>query len=383
MEIEAKESVAEEENVSLTSEPSQELQDTQAESYEAPNDAAQAPLPNNKSERSSYGKKFSARVYKYFTLATFLIYYINCMVRIAINCSKYFKSQGIKTFSQWFMFMLDTDNWPKINKEIFDWYTITLLVFLLLYAIVFAVTFMRFSPKHKKTFKVFKKGFLMARRVIKLISVGLTLTVLINSAQLASFGDKFMFVISLCSILFTLVQIGVSIASWVIGKKLNKSVKQYVGNVVTNYLSSPSRSRPQIELEGGKHSVGNKLSVVKDRFLRTIETLTLTKEEAMQRDAEMSMYVIENTEITDRFENDYKEKDKVEKTLKEKKKPRKSKHSISKGKKITKSEKNRQAKAERAKASRVTKTLKTKSSSKKVVKEAACDVVNESDKVVK
>ncbi len=95
------------------------------------------------------------------------------------------------------------------------------------------------------------------------------------------------------------------------------------------------------------------------------------------------MYVIDNTEITDRFENDYKEKDTVEKTLKEKKKPRRAKHSISKGKKITKSEKNRQARAERAKASRVTKTLKTKSSSKKVVKEAACDVANESDKVVK
>ena len=53
MEIEAKESVAEEENVSLTSEPSQELQDTQAESYEAPNDAAQAPLPNRSEEHTS------------------------------------------------------------------------------------------------------------------------------------------------------------------------------------------------------------------------------------------------------------------------------------------------------------------------------------------
>lgn len=376
MEFKAEQSVLEEDNAPLD-ESEQEMQDAQTQDFDSQSSIEQNPIPSNNTDRSSYGKKLTARIYKYMSLATFLIYYINCMVRIAVKISKYFLNKGIKTFSQWFMFMLDTDNWEGINREIFDWYTITLLIFLALYAIVFAVTFMRFSSRHKKTYKIFKKGFLMARRVIKLISVGLTLTVLINSAQLASFGDKFMFVVSLCSIIFTFIQICISITSWIIGRKLNKSVKQYVGNVMTNYLSA-SRTRPQVESEG-KHSVGDKLSVAKDRFLRTIETLTLTKEEAMQRDAEMNMYVIDNNEMTDRFENDYQEKDKdqVEKTLKEKKKPRKSKRTISKSKKLT----GTKTKQDKARPSKVTKTLKTKVSGSKRGKKSEndCDGLQQND----
>lgn len=285
-----------------------------------------------KVDRNKYGKKFSARLYKYFTLLTFLVYYVNCMVRITMRCAKYFVRQGVKTIPQWLKFTFNSANWKDISKEIFDWYTITLLVFLFLYALVFAITFIRFSPKNKKTFKFFKKGFLMARRVVKLISVGLTLTVLINSAttRLATFGDKFLFVISLCSIMFTFLQICISVTSWIVGKKLNRSVKQYVGTVMTNYLSSSSRVRPQIE--GDKSgTAGDKVGKAKDRFLRTIEMMTLTKEEAMQRDAELNGYNIDKESLTERFENDYKEVESRDVAITdsdERKKPKKIRRSV-------------------------------------------------------
>ncbi|MDE5756883.1 MAG: hypothetical protein K2I23_07320, partial [Clostridia bacterium] len=199
---------------------------------------------NMRAEGKNYGKKFSARIYKYFSLLTFFIYYFNFLLRIAMRCSNYFKEQGITTFFAWWSVMTDKAKFADMAHAVFDWYTITLLVFLFLYSAVFLITFIRFSPKNKKTFKYFKKGFLMARRVIKLISVGLTLTVLVNSAQLATFSDKFMFVISLLSILFTFMQICVSLMTWIIGKKLNRSVKQYVGNGMRNYVATARVSPP-------------------------------------------------------------------------------------------------------------------------------------------
>ncbi|MDE7209247.1 MAG: hypothetical protein K2O31_05125, partial [Clostridia bacterium] len=288
-----------------------------------------------RAESKNYGKKFSARIYKYFSLLTFFIYYLNFMLRIGMRCSSYFKDQGITTFSAWWSVMTDKTKWGEIGDAIFDWYTITLLVFLFLYSVVFIITFIRFSPKHKKTFKYFKKGFVMARRVIKLISVGLTLTVLVNSAQLATFSDKFMFVISLLSIIFTVMQICVSVTTWIIGKKLNRSVKQYVGNVMSNYLAT-ARVRPQnIGTSKSKATVGDRIGKAKDRFLRTIETLTLTTEEVMQRAAEIEGYVVDNNDMTDRFENDYHPSVDEEIAVEDqKKKPKKAKHNVKKDKRI-------------------------------------------------
>lgn len=254
-------------------------------------------------ENKKYGKKFSARIYKFFSLFMFFIYYFNCMVRIVSNCVKYFKSQGVNSFSDLTNFTMDATKWGEISKAIFDWYTITLLIFLALYLIVFMITFIRYSPKHKKTFKFFKKGFVMARRLIKLISVGLTLTVLVKSAKLASFSDKFMFVISLLAMFVTVIQIFISVATWIWGRKLNRSVKQYVGNIMSNYIAT-ARVRPNTEV-GKRKTIGDKLGKAKDRFLRTMEAMTLTKEEAMQKDAEFEEYLVENVDITDRFENDY------------------------------------------------------------------------------
>lgn len=266
-------------------------------------------------ESKNYGKKFSARIYKFFSLFMFFVYYLNCMVRIISNCVKHVKAHAFNSFTEWLLFTLDTRNWSAISHAIFDWYTITLLVFLALYLVVFLITFIRYSPRHKKTFKFFKKGFVMARRLIKLISIGLTLTVLVNSAQLASFSDKFMFVISLFAILFTLIQIIVSVATWIWGRKLNRSVKQYVGNVMSGYIATTARARNNVG-SGKRKTIGDKLGKAKDRVLRTIEAMTLTKEEAMQRDAEYEDQIIESQDLTERFENDY-QPDSVEEHLEE------------------------------------------------------------------
>ncbi|MDE6372246.1 MAG: 7TM-DISM domain-containing protein, partial [Clostridia bacterium] len=338
MELQANDNVCEEvgERVEILEEVQQNIDSSMPDNTQ--NDSSS---DNIRAESKKYGKKFSAKVYKYFSLLTFFIYYLNFMLRIGMRCSSYFKEQGITTFSVWWSVMTDKTKWAEIGDAIFDWYTITLLVFLFLYSVVFIITFIRFSPKHKKTFKYFKKGFVMARRVIKLISVGLTLTVLVNSAQLATFSDKFMFVISLLSILFTVMQICVSVTTWVIGKKLNRSVKQYVGNVMSNYLAT-ARVRPQNIGSGkSKATVGDRIGRAKDRFLRTIETLTLTNDEAMSRAAELDGYVVDNNDITDRFENDYQPSADENIVVEEpKKKSKRAKHNIKKDKRIlTKREK--------------------------------------------
>ncbi|MDE5755660.1 MAG: hypothetical protein K2I23_01040, partial [Clostridia bacterium] len=136
-------------------------------------------------------------------------------------------------------------------------------------------------------------------------------------------------------------QICVSLMTWIIGKKLNRSVKQYVGNVMSNYIAT-ARVRPH-HLESGKRkaTVGDKLGRAKDRFLRTIETLTLTNDEAMRRAAEMDDYVVDTKDITERFENDYvpSEVDAIPEE-EQKKKPKRTKLNVKKDKRIlTKKEK--------------------------------------------
>lgn len=262
-------------------------------------------------QRKGYNKKLSAKLYKRFSLLTFFVYYLNCMVRIITRCVSYYNQKGITDFLRWWAFVSDVSNWGEISKWVFDWYTITLIVFLLLYAIVFLFTFIRFSPQHKKTFKYFKKGFLMARRLIKIINLGLSITVLINSAQLITFADKFLFVISLCSLVFTFIQICMSITTWVISRKLSKnntSFKAYMGkvsNVVNNYVTS-ARVRPE-ELRGDrKITIGDKLGSMRNRFFRTVEALTYTYGEARENDR---MYLGESLQEDmrdpDKFENDY------------------------------------------------------------------------------
>ena len=327
---------------------------------------------NIRRDGNNYGKKFSAKLYKYFSFMTFFIYYLNFMLRIGMRCSSYFKQQGISSFTAWFAVVTDPIGFKQMSDEIFDWYTITLLVFLFLYSIVFLITFIRFSPKHKKTFKYFKKGFLMARRVIKLISVGLTLTVLINSAQLATFSDKFMFIISLLSILYTFMQIIISLTSWIIGKKLNRSVRQYVGNVMSNYIAA-SRIRPRnYESEKGKATVGDRLSKAKERFLRTIETLTLTNDEAMQRAAELESYVIDTNSVTERFENDYQENgNQVVEEFEDKKKSKKTKKNVTKTKRLSKTGKERSTNKVSSK--------QTKSQKSNISEEVASDLADKKE----
>ncbi|MDE6614680.1 MAG: hypothetical protein K2K24_04135 [Clostridia bacterium] len=259
-------------------------------------------LQNNvddiKDKRKSYNKKFSARLYKRFSLFTFFIYYLNLMVRIITRSVSFFNEKGIRGAAAWWNYASDFSNWSEIMGMVFDWYTITLVTFLLLYAVVFMFTFIRFSPKNKKTFKHFKKGFLMARRLIKIVSLGLSITVLINSAQLLTFVDKLLFIFALLTLIFTFIQLCVSITTWVISIKFKKnktSFKAYVGkmgNAVSSYVST-SKARPEDSM--------------RNRFLHTVEALT-NAEEARESDRKYSGdNLSESIYNTDRFENDYVE----------------------------------------------------------------------------
>lgn len=262
--------------------------------------------------KKSYNKKLSVGLYKRLTLLTFAVYYIHCMVRIVMRCIVHFNSKQFENFTQWWEFVISLSSWKEAIREIFDWYTLTLIAFLFLYALVFMFTFIRFSPKNKKTFKVFKKGFLMARRVIKIINLALSITVLINSAQLLTFVDKFMFTVSLCSLIFTFLQICASIAVWIVSRRINKnysSVKAYVGkmgNVMNSYVIT-ARLRNSVSREDGSKTFGDKLGDFRSRFVHTVEALTFTEEEARASDLAFSeqYYIGEGEDGTDRFENDY------------------------------------------------------------------------------
>lgn len=258
---------------------------------------------NNDNNLNDYRQKWSTRAYKFFSLLTFFVYYINLSVRIIVRTFDYYELHGVENIVDWFRLMFDTTKWAGMVKEIFDWYTIVLTIFLLMYAIVFFVLFVRFSPKKKKTFKYFKKGFTMARRFIKVINIALSLTVLINTVNLTStnvarFGDKFTLVVSVLSLMITLMQIAMTITTWSLKKKIRtryQNVKDYVGKMgktMSSYLSRPDNLRKS------NVGAGKKVGVFKSRFLNTIEAMS-----ANDIEAEQTLSDIEQD--YERFENDY------------------------------------------------------------------------------
>ena len=123
MELQANDNVCEEVGESVDI-----LKEGQDEKSSSIQETARTDLTSKKirAESKKYGKKFSARIYKYFSLLTFFIYYLNFMLRIGMRCSSYFKDQGINTFSAWWSFMTDRSKWGEMGDAIFDWYTITL-----------------------------------------------------------------------------------------------------------------------------------------------------------------------------------------------------------------------------------------------------------------
>lgn len=323
-----------------------------------------SPKDIKKQQREEYNKKLSAKFYKFFSLLSFLVYYINCTVRIFSRSFSYYESKGVNGFIDWCRLVFDTSNWAEMTSAIFDWYTVTLLVFLVIYAIVFFIIFARFSPKSKKTFKYFKKSFTMARRFLKVINLALTIVVLINSASLtsskiASRGDKVTFMISILSLLFALIQIAFTIATWIIKRKIKQKFSQAkatadkvnttastIGDtvkVVNRYVNHYRSRTPQPELQSDtnenkdilnsqnqeenymakdknnkpKSTISEKLAKIKSRFLRTLAALSLTDKEAkqaMDEQEEMQKNESESeqntsdssfNQNTDRFENDY------------------------------------------------------------------------------
>ena len=317
------------------------------------------------SQSKDYNSKWSAKFYKFFSLLSFLVYYVNCTVRIFTRAAEYYRSKGVNSFIGWLKAASDTSLWGETLKAIFDWYTVTLLVFLLVYAIVFFIIFARFSPRSKKTFKYFKKSFSLARKFLKVINIALTLVVLINTARMTSddsarAGDKFTFIISVFSLLFALIQIALSIATWVITSKIKKRYKDYkqkvsgVGYVVSRYISpsvrrgrrlqttaqtsndsqepiednsqqvkveenGPSLQETQITQIGDnevmekknkpKTTIAQKLGKIKSRFLRTLAALSLTDKEAdeamKEKEEEYNSSNDNSSDDTERFESDY------------------------------------------------------------------------------
>lgn len=316
--------------------------------------ASKSPEELKKEQREEYNKKLSAKFYKFFSLLSFLVYYLNCTIRIISRSVSYYESQGVDGFIDWCKLIGDTSRWGEMSRAVFDWYTITLLVFLVIYAVVFFVIFARFSPKSKKTFKYFKKSFTMARRFLKIINIALTLIVLINSAKLtssniASAGDKFTFVISVMSLLIAVIQIAFTIAAWALKSKIKskyKTVKVAVGkmgNTVSRYISHSHNANVQEEQinigsdadknevenmseenkkNSKKSSISEKLAKIKNRFLRTLAALSLTDKEAdeamkeaEEKENKQNSGQTEtsngesNTDDTERFENDYYKND--------------------------------------------------------------------------
>ena len=336
--------------------------------------------------KKSYNKKLSVGLYKRFTLLTFAVYYIHCMIRIVMRCIVHFNSKQFENFAQWWEFVISLSSWKEAIHEIFDWYTLTLIAFLFLYALVFMFTFIRFSPKNKKTFKVFKKGFLMARRVIKIINLALSITVLINSAQLLTFVDKFMFAVSLCSLIFTFLQICASIAVWIVSRRINKnysSVKAYVGkmgNVMNSYVIT-ARLRNSENREDGSKTFGDKLGDFRSRFVHTVEALTFTEEEARASDLAFSeqYYIGEGEYETDKFENDYVPPESaVAADAESEEKNVKRKHSRHKSKSASKKTALTDRKSKTAEKKKTVK--KTATAKKKTVKKTATAKKNTSEK---
>ena len=314
-------------------------------------------------KKKDYNSKWSAKFYKLFSLLTFFVYYINCTVRIFTRAADYYRLKGVNSIGSYFKIAFDVTLWGETARAVFDWYTITLLIFLLIYAIVFFIIFARFSPKRKKTFKYFKKSFSLARKFLKVINIALTIVVLINTAQLTSndiagTGDKFTFAISVFSLFFALIQIALSIATWVISAKIKRKYNNYkekvsgVSYVISRYIAPNVRRRQTVKAvegagetigtvghtDGGestgevipdseqiseeqsgvaehmdnknkpKSTIAQKLAKIKSRFLRTLAALSLTDkeaDEAMKASEEEENAKAENLDDTERFESDY------------------------------------------------------------------------------
>lgn len=333
------------------------------ETQKSPDFIAQENSGEKSDNKKDYNSKWSAKFYKYFSLLSFFVYYINCTVRIFTRAADYYRLKGVNSIGSYFKIAFDVTLWGETARAVFDWYTITLLIFLLIYAIVFFIIFARFSPKRKKTFKYFKKSFSLARKFLKVINIALTIVVLINTAQLTSndiagTGDKFTFAISVFSLFFALIQIALSIATWVISAKIKRKYKNYkekvsgVSYVISRYIAPNVRRRQAVKAvegagetigtvghtDGGestgevipdseqiseeqsgvaehmdnknkpKSTIAQKLAKIKSRFLRTLAALSLTDkeaDEAMKASEEEENAKAENLDDTERFESDY------------------------------------------------------------------------------
>lgn len=333
------------------------------ETQKSPDFIAQENSGEKSDNKKDYNSKWSAKFYKYFSLLSFFVYYINCTVRIFTRAADYYRLKGVNSIGSYFKIAFDVTLWGETARAVFDWYTITLLIFLLIYAIVFFIIFARFSPKRKKTFKYFKKSFSLARKFLKVINIALTIVVLINTAQLTSNdiagrGDKFTFAISVFSLFFALIQIALSIATWVISAKIKRKYKNYkekvsgVSYVISRYIAPNVRRRQTVKAvegagetigtvghtDGGestgevipdseqiseeqsgvaehmdnknkpKSTIAQKLAKIKSRFLRTLAALSLTDkeaDEAMKASEEEENAKAENLDDTERFESDY------------------------------------------------------------------------------
>ena len=333
------------------------------ETQKSPEFIAQENSGEKINKKKDYNSKWSAKFYKLFSLLTFFVYYINCTVRIFTRAADYYRLKGVNSIGSYFKIAFDVTLWGETARAVFDWYTITLLIFLLIYAIVFFIIFARFSPKRKKTFKYFKKSFSLARKFLKVINIALTIVVLINTAQLTSNdiagrGDKFTFAISVFSLFFALIQIALSIATWVISAKIKRKYNNYkekvsgVSYVISRYIAPNVRRRQTVKAvegagetigtvghtDGGestgevipdseqiseeqsgvaehmdnknkpKSTIAQKLAKIKSRFLRTLAALSLTDkeaDEAMKASEEEENAKAENLDDTERFESDY------------------------------------------------------------------------------
>lgn len=333
------------------------------ETQKSPDFIAQENSGEKSDNKKDYNSKWSAKFYKYFSLLSFFVYYVNCTVRIFTRAADYYRLKGVNSIGSYFKIAFDVTLWGETARAVFDWYTITLLIFLLIYAIVFFIIFARFSPKRKKTFKYFKKSFSLARKFLKVINIALTIVVLINTAQLTSNdiagrGDKFTFAISVFSLFFALIQIALSIATWVISAKIKRKYKNYkekvsgVSYVISRYIAPNVRRRQTVKAvegagetigtvghtDGGestgevipdseqiseeqsgvaehmdnknkpKSTIAQKLAKIKSRFLRTLAALSLTDkeaDEAMKASEEEENAKAENLDDTERFESDY------------------------------------------------------------------------------
>ena len=81
-----------------------------------------------------------------------------------------------------------------------------------------------------------------------------------------------------------------------------------MGNVVSNYVSTTRVRTDDMTRTGDKISLGDKLGLMRSRFLHTVEALTFSEDEARESDRKYSGELLSPALTnTDRFENDYVE----------------------------------------------------------------------------